>query len=123
MKRLAGFLLPLLVLAVVLVLPGRAPAAARATVLRGTVGPGFTITLKTAQGKLVKKLKAGTYTIRIRDLSPVHNFHLYGPGVNKLTSVQNNGSVTWTVRLKLGLYRYRCDPHRTIMHGSFTVVS
>jgi plastocyanin len=35
--------------------------------------------------------------------------------------VQNTGSVTWTVRLKQGIYRYRCDPHRTIMHGSFTV--
>jgi plastocyanin len=41
--------------------------------------------------------------------------------VDKLTSVQNTGSVTWTVRLALGVYRYCCDPHRTIMHGSFTV--
>jgi plastocyanin len=90
-------------------------------VLRGTVGPGFTITLKTAQGKLVNKLRAGTYTIRIRDLSPIHNFHLYGREVNRKTSVQNTGSATWTVRLECGLYRYRCDPHRTIMHGSLTV--
>jgi plastocyanin len=91
------------------------------TSLRGTVGPGFTITLKTPQGKLVKRLKAGTYAIRIRDLSPIHNFHLYGPVVHKLTSVQNTGSVTWTVHLRPGVYHYRCDPHRTIMHGSFTV--
>ncbi len=104
-----------------LVAPARSRAEARATSLRGTVGPGFTITLKTTEGKLVKKLKAGTYTIRIRDLSPIHNFHLFGPGVNKKTSVQDTGSVTWTVRLGQGLYRYRCDPHRTIMHGRFTV--
>jgi hypothetical protein len=89
--------------------------------LGGTAGPGFTITLKTAQGTLVKKLEAGTYRIRIRDLSPIHNFHLFGPGVNRLTSVQYTGSVTWTVRLRRGIYRYRCDPHRAIMRGSFAV--
>ena len=120
MKRFAALVVPLLVV-VALTVPGGTHAAARATVLRGTVGPGFTITLRTAQGTLVKKLKSGTYTIRIRDLSPIHNFHLLGPGVNKLTSVQNTGSVTWTLRLNAGVYRYRCDPHRTIMHGSFTV--
>ncbi len=121
MNRLAALAVPLALLAVALAAPRPSPAAARATVLRGTVGPGFTITLKTAQGRLVEKLKPGTYTIRICDLSPIHNFHLSGPGVNKLTSVQNTGSATWTVRLERGLYRYRCDPHRTIMHGSSSV--
>jgi ubiquinone/menaquinone biosynthesis C-methylase UbiE len=28
--------------------------------------------------------------------------------------------VVWTVRLAAGVYRFRCDPHRTIMHGSCT---
>ncbi len=121
MKRLAAFAVPLLLVLAALAVSGRSQAAARAAVLRGTVGPGFTITLKTAQGNLVRKLKPGTYTIRIRDLSPIHNFHLFGPGVNKKTSVQNTGIATWTVRLQAGLYRYRCDPHRTIMHGSFGV--
>jgi hypothetical protein len=120
MKGFAGLAVPVLV-GVVLTVPRGTHAAARATSLRGTVGPGFTITLRTAQGTLVKRLAPGTYTIRIRDLSPIHNFHLLGPGVNKLTSVQNTGSVTWAVRLKAGVYRYRCDPHRTIMHGSFNV--
>jgi hypothetical protein len=121
MRRLAVLTLPLLLLLAVLVAPARNRAEARTTSLRGTVGPGFTITLKTTEGTLVRKLKPGTYTIRIRDLSPIHNFHLFGPGLNKRTSVQNTGSVIWTVRLGQGLYRYRCDPHRTIMHGSFTV--
>jgi hypothetical protein len=121
MRHLLPVTVALVLVVAVLAVPRHAPAAARATVLRGTVGPGFTITLKTARGKLVTKLKAGTYTIRIRDLSPIHNFHLYGPGVNRKTSVQNTGGATWTVRLRRGLYRYRCDPHRTIMHGSFTV--
>ncbi len=121
MRRLSALATPVLLVAAVLTASGRSHAATRATTLRGTVGPGFTITLKTAHGALVRKLKAGTYTIRIRDLSPIHNFHLFGPGVNKLTSVQGTGSVTWTLRLEPGLYRYRCDPHRTIMHGSFSV--
>lgn len=121
MRRLAVLAVPILLVAVALTVSGRSPAATRATVLRGTVGPDFTITLKTAQGALLRRLKAGTYTIRIRDLSPIHNFHLFGPGVNKFTSVQGMGSVTWTVRLRPGTYRYHCDPHRTIMHGSFSV--
>jgi hypothetical protein len=120
-KRLAALSLPPVLLAAALASPSQTPAAARATVLRGTVGPGFTITLKTAQGQVVRKLRAGRYAIRIRDLSPIHDFHLLGPGVNKKTSVQSTGSVAWTVRLRRGRYRYRCDPHRTIMHGSFTV--
>ena len=121
MRHLAAVALPLVIVVAVFAVPTRTTAATRASVLRGTVGPGFTITLKTAQGTLVKKLKAGTYTVQIRDLSPIHDFHLLGPGVNKKTSVVNTGSVTWTVRLTRGLYRYHCDPHRTIMHGSFTV--
>jgi hypothetical protein len=121
MKRVAARALPLLLLAALLVLPARGRAAAHATILRGTVGPGFTITLKTAQGKLVNQLKPGSYMIRIRDLSPIHDFHLFGPGVNKKTSVVGMGSSSWTVRLTAGVYRYHCDPHRTIMHGSFTV--
>jgi plastocyanin len=122
MNRRAAHIVPMLLLAVAFAFPGRGSAASqRGAILRGTVGPGFTITLKTAQGHVVRKLRAGRYTIRIRDLSPIHDFHLLGPGVNKKTSVQNMGSATWTVPLRHGRYRYRCDPHRTIMHGSFIV--
>jgi hypothetical protein len=121
MNRLIAMGVPLMLLASALAFPGRTPAAERAAVLRGTVGPGFTITLKTTHGRLVKRLEPGAYTIRIRDLSPIHDFHLLGPGVSRKTSVQNTGSVTWTLRLRHGRYRYRCDPHRTIMHGSFSV--
>jgi plastocyanin len=97
------------------------PAAGAATgKLVGTDGPGFTITLKQA-GKTVTKLKAGTYTITIQDKSNLHNFHLTGPGVNKKTSVGAVKSYTWTVTLTKGTYKYICDPHKTIMKGSFTV--
>jgi plastocyanin len=88
--------------------------------LKGVDGPGFTITL-TQNGKKVSTLKAGSYKIVVSDKSNIHNFHLIGPGVNKTTSVGAVGSKTWTVKLKKGTYKYVCDPHKTIMKGSFKV--
>jgi len=88
--------------------------------LKGVVGPGFNISL--SQGsKKVKSLKAGTYKIVVSDKSNIHDFHLKGPGVNKSTSVGATGTSTWTVKLKKGTYKYICDPHSSIMKGSFTV--
>ena len=87
------------------------------------VGPGFTITVKSG-GKLVKTLKAGTYTLVVADKSSSHNFHLFGPGVNKMTTVPFTGTQTWTVKLKPGKYTYQCDIHASIgMKGSFKVTS
>jgi plastocyanin len=103
--------------AAVLAVPTTATAA---TKLTGTVGPGFTISLKKGGAK-VTKLAAGTYTIVISDKSNIHNFHLTGPGVNKKTSVGKLGTTTWTVTLKKGTYKYMCDPHATTMKGSFKV--
>jgi len=98
------------------------PAAGAATgKLAGLVGPGFNISLKQA-GKTVTKLKAGTYTITVSDKSNIHNFHLTGPGVNKKTSVGGQGTTTWKLTLKKGTYKFVCDPHATIMHGTFKVV-
>ncbi len=95
-------------------------AFASSPTLVGTVGPGFTITLKHGTAT-VKKLKAGTYTFKISDKSNLHDFHLKGPGVNKTTSTPKKGNVTWTVKLKKGKYTFVCDPHATFMKGSFTV--
>jgi plastocyanin len=115
----------LVVMAIVALAAAIATAAfaggASSTPLAGTVGPGFTITLKDAHGKIVRRLKPGTYTFKIHDLSPIHDFHLHGAGVNKATTVGGTGSATWTVRLKPGRYTYVCDPHHTLMHGSFVV--
>ncbi len=104
-----------------LVLVVAAQAGTKANVLVGTVGPGFTITL-TQNGQKVTTLKAGAYTIRIADKSNIHNFHLTGPGVNKMTSVPVTGAQTWKVVLKKGVYKYVCDPHKTIMKGAFKVI-
>jgi plastocyanin len=109
-----------LVAAVAVAALGLSAAAQAAPTLTGTVGPGFTITLKQG-GKKVTSLKAGTYTFKIADKSNIHNFHLTGPGVNKKTSVGAVGTVTWKVTLRKGTYKYVCDPHATIMKGSFTV--
>jgi len=97
-----------------------ASASAAVPTLKGTDGPGFTITLKKGTTK-VTKLKAGKYKIVVRDLSNLHNFHLTGPGVNKKTGVTAKGTFTWTVTLKKGTYKFLCDPHAAIMKGSFKV--
>ena len=97
------------------------PSALAATpTLTGTVGPGFTITLKKGTAK-VTKLKAGAYVIKVSDKSKIHNFRLKGPGVNKTTTVGAVGTYTWKVTLKPGKYTVVCDPHATIMKQSFTV--
>src|SRR5919197_2233793 len=71
------------------------------TKLKGTTGPGFTISL-TKGGKKVTSLKAGSYSFVISDKSSIHNFHLTGPGVNKSTSVGKTGTSTWTITVKKG---------------------
>ena len=119
-RRLFGALAALvLVLAAVAAMTASAATTAP-PVLVGQDGPGFTITLK-QNGKPVKALKAGAYTVRILDKSSIHNFHLTGPGVNKTTSVAKVYTVTWTVNLKKGTYTFVCDPHKEIMRGSFKV--
>jgi plastocyanin len=108
------------VAALALAVAASALSKSNVTKLKGTVGPGFTITL-TKGGKKVKSLKAGKYAITVRDKSNIHNFHLRGPGLNKTTSVSFVGTKTWTVTLKKGTYRFVCDPHASSMKGSFTV--
>jgi plastocyanin len=98
-----------------LALSGLASAAGRSNTLIATDGPGFTITMNK------KTVKAGTYTIIVHDKSNIHNFHLRGPGLNKLTSVPRVYTTTWTVKLKKGIYKFQCDPHATIMHGALKV--
>ena len=96
--------------------------AASAKTANGTVGPGFTIGL-TMQGKKVAKLKAGTaYRFVISDRSSIHDFHLSGPGLNRvLTGVEYTGTKSFVLRLKKGSYSFVCDPHAGFMHGRFQV--
>ncbi len=100
--------------------PPPPPPAKKAKKLSGTVGPGRTIALKTASGKRVKSVKAGSYRVTVRDASSSDNFHLLGPGVNKRTGVEFKGKATWGVRLKKGkTYRYRSDARPSRLKGTF----
>src|SRR5687767_9718436 len=101
-----------------------APASSQAAApkLVASVGPGFTISLKTAAGKKVTVLKPGTYSISVRDKSPAHDFRLRGPGINKvLSAVSAVGTKTVTLRLRAGRYQFTCQPHASAMHGAFSV--
>jgi len=95
--------------------------AAVPTKLVGTVGPGFTITLKKT-ARPVRLLTPGRYSITVADKSNIHNFHLKGPGLNKeITTVGFVGTKTVIVALRKGTYTFVCDPHFTSMKGSFKV--
>jgi plastocyanin len=98
-------------------------AKSNAVLLKGEVGPGFTIEVEKA-GKDLKTIKAGTYKIKVEDKSSIHNFHLLGPGLTKKTGVPFKGETTWTIKLKPGRYTYQCDPHAASgMKGHFKVTS
>ena len=89
--------------------------------LIGTVGPGFTISLK-QNGRAVSTLKAGAYMFVVSDKASIHNFQLQGPGLNRaLTAVGFQGTRTATIVLRRGTYNYFCVPHQSSMHGSFKV--
>ena len=120
MIRISFILVAGLAAAVALVATG--PIAAAPPVVKGTVGPGFTISL-TKGGKKVTSLKAGVrYRFEITDRSSSHDFHLSGPGVNRvITGVSYVGKKSATFTLKRGTYRFVCDPHSSLMKGSFRV--
>jgi plastocyanin len=94
------------------------------TKLKGTVGPGFTISL-TKAGKRVKTLSAGTYAFVITDKATIHNFTLEqekgGKFEKHLTSTGFKGTKTVTVKLKRGKWKYYCSVHESTMFGFFTV--
>jgi hypothetical protein len=92
--------------------------------LKGTVGPGFTITLK-RNGKLVKSLRHGKYKFVIADKSSIHGFTLEqekgGKFEKALSPVPSVGTKTVLVRLKAGKWKYYCPIHESTMFGFFKV--
>jgi hypothetical protein len=95
-------------------------------VLTGDVGlnDAFVISLKDASGANVTHLDPGTYTLVVHDHSDIHNFHLFGPGTSATvasTDVAFKGDTTFTITLVDGTYTFDCDPHFSVMKGSFTV--
>ena len=118
------FVVTLAAAAALLLLP--AASSADTSQLVGTVGPGFTISLKGADGAPVTHLDPGTYQLLVHDLSSEHDFHLFGPpgsGVDATTGpdLEFVGDKTFTLVLKDGIkVDFVCDAH-AVMHGSFTV--
>lgn len=91
-------------------------------VLNGSVGPGFTITLK-QNGATVKTLAAGSYKLVIADRASIHGWSLDGPNgyAKDFTAVPFVGTKTFTVVLAKGSYKFYCPPHESSMFGNFTV--
>jgi hypothetical protein len=119
MSRRLSLALAAVAAALTFALPGGARPAQ--TTLHGVVGPGFTISLTDDSGNRVTHLDPGTYTIDVKDQANIHNFDLQGPGVSQATDIEFVGSVTWTVTFTDGTYKYVCDAHPSLIHGSFTV--
>jgi plastocyanin len=90
-------------------------------VLRGSVGPGFEISLTTEDGQAVDTLAPGSYTLLTDDKSGSHNFHLTGDGVDVTTDVGGEGTDSFDIAVSSGTYTFVCDPHSSSMNGSFEV--
>jgi len=90
--------------------------------LEAETGPGFEIAVN-VNGVLATSVDAGTYALKVDDKSAQHNFHLTGPGIDKvITDVGFVGEKTVTVTLEQGTYNYQCDPHVSAgMRGTFEV--
>jgi plastocyanin len=92
--------------------------------LKGTVGPGFTISLK-KNGSKITTLKPGTYKVTVADKSSIHNFTLERetkPNIEKhVTATAFTGTRTITVTLKRGQWKFYCSVHESMMHGFFKV--
>lgn len=119
MIRAAALAVCLLVLAALLGATRGQAGQAQNTKLFGSVGPGFSITLRDAQGNAVTRVEPGTYDIEVRDLADLHTFHLRGPGVDERTQVEFTGTVNWTVTFQNGEYTFLCDVHPLDMRGTF----
>jgi len=119
--RIVQLVLLLALIAVALVYAAAAPGARRDGNLVAKVGPGFSFSLTDASGAAVSHLDPGTYTIAVDDESSLHNFDLFGPGVQKATDIDGTGTATWTVTFTDGAYTFQCDAHVQTMKGTFTV--
>jgi hypothetical protein len=99
------------------------PAVATAPKLLATVGPKNTISLRSASGAALRRgVKAGTYSIVVRDRSKLHNFHLVGKGVNRKSALAGTGTTTWKLKLSKGALRFYSDKAPTTVKGSVKVV-
>ena len=83
--------------------------------LRGVVGPGFDISIND------ERVRAGTYRLIVRDRSGIHNFHIFGAGVDEETAVGGTGTSRWRITLQPGAYVIQCEPHSGTMNVDLVV--
>lgn len=84
----------------------------------------FTISLRFPNGKLVRTLPAGTYTIVVHDYSRLHNFALGSQTEGRRIftgSIRGIGTKSYTVTFTPGSYAYACSAHFRVMNGTFVV--
>jgi hypothetical protein len=107
-----------------LLLPGLAHGQNRVLIAKVGLHDSFTISLRTPNGKLVRSLPAGTYSIVVHDYSKLHNFALGSQTANKrlfTTGIPWVGTRTYTLKLIPGSYAYACSAHFQTMNGTFVV--
>ena len=100
---------------------GTTTTPAVGSTLKGSVGPGFDISLSTEDGQPVTTLAPGSYTLEVDDMASSHNFHLTGPGVDVMTEVSEEETESFEMALQAGSYSFVCDPHAGSLNGSFEV--
>jgi hypothetical protein len=107
-----------------LTLPGLAQAQNPVLIAKVGLHNAYTISLRTPDGKLVRSIPAGTYSIVVHDYSKFHNFALGSQTENKRLftgGVRWVGTKTYTVTLDPGTYAYACSVHFRTMNGTFVV--
>ena len=63
----------------------------------------------------------GRYKIVVRDSTNRHNWHLFGNGKSRATTVRGSGRWVFKIRLTAGSYRVVCDPHSDDMEFDLIV--
>jgi hypothetical protein len=102
-------------------------AGAQGELLIATVGTNdsWDIALRHPDGTMVTRLTPGTYTIRVRDLSTIHNIHFASRtdrSVDFRTELEFVGEQDFTVTFRGGhRYAYACEPHWQTMNGEFFI--
>jgi glutamine cyclotransferase len=106
--------------------PGFARAQNHILIARAGLHNAFTISLRTADGRLVRSIPAGRYTIVVHDYSKLHNFALGSQTADKrlfTTGIRWVGTRTYTLTLTPGKYAYACSVHFQTMNGTFVVTA
>jgi hypothetical protein len=120
-SRRPASLRPFLAILTLMALATASPAlgSAKPTKLYGAVKPAA-ISLRSAKGKTISRLRPGIYLFIVRDRSSNQNFHLLGKTVDRSTTRGFVGSAKWRVRLTAGRYTFESDRADTLQ-GEFTV--